>query len=698
MELVSEGYFGLLGARVALGRTFTAEEYATPDAFPVAVLSHGLWERRFAGDPSVIGRTFTIDERTMEVVGVLEEGFAGAGLETELWVPLSMIGLVGSPELLESRGSRFLPVVGKLVPGATAAGAEAELDGIARELQALHPDTHEDRFAQVIPMREGYLGTTGRLLWILFGAGALLLLVAAANVANLLLARAHARTGELVVRRALGAGQRRLASQALVESIVLATLGGMLGLALAVRGLGIIAAWIPEGVLPLYAVPSPSVRVFVFTLVVLLLVGVVAGVAPALAFGRGDLAGALRAARVTGTGSRAQRAFVVTQVGLALFLLVGAGLLARSFRAQLAVDPGMAVEGVHVFRVQPPRARYPDEAALGTFVDEILRRVREVPGVSTAAASSDFPFRGRSSGSYVARQDLPEDLVRYHRHAVTPGYFQQLGVELREGRFLGREDDESGAPLPVVVTEAFVDRVFPEEPVGLGLRFWVGPPSDPDNLAEVVGVVENVRYRDLTQDMMAEPNSPDVFFPLARVPSRTLEISYRVDGTAGGTPGAVREVVRQLDPDVPVFEEGTLEEAYGQQTATPRFAALLMGLFGTIAVILACVGIYGVLAFAVGRRAREIAVRRALGAGAVDVAGRVIGQGLALAALGIVVGGGAAVLAGGILERFLFHVEATDPRTLVTTVAVLLLVSAGAAALPAWRASRRSPVEALSAE
>lgn len=699
LEFVTDGYFELLGGTTVLGRSFTPEEHATPDGFPVVVLSHGLWERRFAGDPDVVGRTLDVNGRTVTVVGVMAPGFQGANLSADLWAPLAMIGLVASPELLESRGSRFLQVMGRLAPSVAPEEAEREMDVIARDLQAMYPDTHEDRFAEVQTFREGYLGGTGRLLWILFGAGGLLLLIASANVANLLLVRADARSRELVVRRAMGADGSRIARQLLTESLALAVLGGAVGLALAVWALTVMTALLPAGVLPAYAEPAVSVRVFLFTLGVLALVGLGAGMAPALSTARRDLAGALRTGGRGSTrgGTRAQRTFVVTQVGLALLLMVGAGLLARSFRAQMRVDPGLDMDGVQAFIVVPPQERYPDGASLRLFSDELRRSVEAVPGVSDVAISSDFPFRGGSSGSYVAREDDPENRIRYHRHSVTPGYFRNLGVELVAGRFL-EESDHEDAPGAVVVTQAFVDRVFPEAGSGVGQRFWVGNPADPSNLAEIVGVVENVRYRNLTQDMMAGPNSPDVFFAFRQVPSRGMNVAYRAEADPASLTPAIRRAVADLDPELAVFGVASLESLYLSQTATPRFAAFLMGLLSALALTLACVGIYGVLSFTVGLRAQEIAVRRALGARAGTVARSVVMDGVRLTLLGLVVGGIGAWWGGGVLERFLFEVEAADPATFATTAAAMLLVAVAAAAVPAWRATRKEPVEALTAE
>jgi predicted permease len=697
VEIVSEDYLELVGGRAELGRTFAPEEYAAPDGFPVVILSHGLWQRRFGGDPDIVGRTLQVNDRTVSVVGVMPDAFAGVSLGADLWAPLGMISLAGSVEILEARGSRFLPVIGRLAPGVDRDQAQDELDGIARDLQELYPRAHEDRFAQIQPFREGFLGTTERLLWVLFGGAALLLLIASANVANLLLVRANARTRELVVRRAVGADGGRVARQLLTESLALSALGGAAGLVLAMWGLSAMAPLIPTGVLPAYADLSVSPRAFGFTLVTLVVVGVAAGLAPALSSARRDLAASLRSGErgMMGRRARAQQVFVVTQVGLALLLLVGAGLLTRSFRAQLAVDPGLELEDIQVFRVQPPRERYPDAASLRVFTDEIVRRISEVPGVTAAAASSDFPFRGGSSGAYIFRADDPETRIRFHHHSVTPGFFENLGVELRTGRLLAPSDDENTAGV-AVVTEALVRRVFPEETSAVGRTLYVGDPSDPDNAAEIIGVVENVRFRNLTQDMMDGPNSPDVFFSIRQIPARTLEISYRADGDISAA--VIREAVRELDASIPVYALSSLRELYRTQTATPRFAAFLMGLFSALALSLACVGIYGVLAFAVGQRDQEMAVRRALGARAGDVARSVVLDGVRLAAVGLLIGGGAALLGGRVLGSLLFDVEATDPVTFGVVATGMMGVAVVAAAIPAWRACRKAPADALAAD
>ncbi|MEK9508997.1 ADOP family duplicated permease [Gemmatimonadota bacterium Y43] len=700
-EMVSEGYFELLGGEAALGRTFSPDEYTAIGGPLVAVLGHDLWERAFGADRSVVGRTVTLDERTVEVIGVMEEGFGGVNLGSDLWLPLPALTLNASADIFESRGSRFLPVLGRLAPGSDLEQAQSEFESIALQLQQEFPGANEDRFARLTGFREGYLDTTGDLLWVLFGAGLLLVVIAGANVANLLLVRAHARTREITVRRAVGADSARIVGQLLTESLTLAAVGGALGLVGAQQLLRVALPLVPEGVLPAYAEPAISLRAFGFTLVVLLVVGVLSGLTPAMASARRDLAGALRSGRGSvGRGNRAQKAFVVTQMGLALLLLVGAGLLTRSLRAQLAIDPGLEVQGLHALRVSPPLDRYPDPASLRLYADEIRLRVAEVPGVGAVTLSSDVPFRGGSSGSYAMRPDDVETLIRVHRHSVDPGFFDLLGVEVLAGRVFQSSDD-ADAPGVVVVSRAFVERVFPEDPApaaAVGRQVWAGNPNDPDNLAEIVGVVDNVRFRNLTQSMLDGPNSPDLFYALAQVPARTHEVTFAVDGDEAAAIAGARRAVQSFDPSTPPFALASLSDLYLGQTAMPRLAAVLMGAFSLLALSLAAVGIYGVLSFTVHQRASEIALRRALGAEGTDVARRVVVDAVRLAGLGVVIGGVAAFLAGDLLESLLFQVQAGDPVTLVLTGAALLAVAAVAAAVPALRAARREPAEVLRRE
>lgn len=695
-EIVTEDYFAVLRVEAQRGRTFQAEEHAQRDAFAVAVLSHGLWERRYGADPDLVGRNILLNDRSFTVVGVMPRGFGGIALNTDIWVPEASMGLLGFGGALDARGSRFLSVIGRLT--AEAEGAQREMDVIAGDLQAEYAEAHEDRFSQIQGFRDAYLDGAGRLLWVLLGAGIVLLLIAAANVANLLLVRSHGRTREFVLRRALGAESRRIAGQLLTESLVLAVLGGAFGLGLAMIGLRALGPMIPQGVLPGYVELQLSAGTFAFSLAILAFVGIVMGLVPAAASARVQIASTLREGGRAAAGSlrrfRAQHVFVVTQVALALVLMVGAGLLTRSFRAQLGIDTGSDLEQVVAMRLSLPSSRYGDAGARLQFATEIERLVGEIPGVTHASVSSDLPFRGGSSGAYVFRQDALEERIRYHRHSVSPGYLETLGVTLASGRFISEADVEDG-PGVGVITAAMARRVFPDEsPVGQTMYLRPGGNMD----FEVIGVIEDFRHRDLTTSLMAERNSPDIFFAYAQIPSGTIEVAARVRGDTGAFLSQLRGVAARLDPDLPVFQVQGLVEAYRAQTATPRFAAFLMSLFGALAVILACVGIYGVLAFTVGQRAREIAIRRAIGASGPSVASRVVGDGLRLTGVGLLVGGAGALAGSRVLESLLFEVPSTDPLTLVSVSSAMVVVAVLAAALPALRATRRDPAEALGAD
>jgi predicted permease len=553
----------------------------------------------------------------------------------------------------------------------------------------------------VISFREGYLGTTGGLLWILMGAGLVLLLIAAANVANLLLVRSHGRTRELVLRRALGAQPGRIAGQVLAESTLLAGLGGLVGVGIALVSLDVLGPMIPSGVLPGYVEPELSATAFAVSLVALALVGVTTGLVPALSSARLDIATKLReGARAAAGGPgrvRSQHVFVVAQVALALVLMVGAGLLTRSFRAQLAVDTGSELEGVVTMRTQLPGSRFDSDEAIWTFARELEREVGAIPGTAGVTLASDLPFRNGTSASYIFREgEGAEDRIRYHRHSVTAGYFETLGIDVVEGRGF-TADDVDGAPGVILITAAMARRVYPGESA-VGKTMSLAP--DGQMPVEIVGVVEDVRFRDVTTSLMADANSPDVFFSFWQIPSRGLEIAVRGD-RAQDAPvllATVRAELAELDPDLPAYQLAALRDAWLSQTATPRFAAFLMTLFSVLAAALACVGVYGVLAFTVGQRSQEIAIRRAIGASGARVARSVVASGLRLSIAGLAIG--ALVASGGarLLEGFLFGVETNDPLTYVSMGAGMVVVAAVAAVIPALRAMRRDPADALTAD
>jgi predicted permease len=488
----------------------------------------------------------------------------------------------------------------------------------------------------------------------------------------------------------------------MTESVLLSVAGGIAGVGVATVALAVLGPMIPSGVLPGYVEPRLSGRAFGFSLSILAFVGVATGLVPAWSSARLDIASRLREGARSATGGgpgrvRTQDVFVVAQVALALVLMVGAGLLTRSFRAQLAVDTGAEVERVAALRTQLPGGRFDTGEAIRAFATELEQAVESIPGVESAALASDLPFRGGSSASYIFRQgDGPEERIRYHRHFVTPGYFETLGLRIVDGRPLDANDTE-GAPGVIVITESMAARVYPGERA-VGKIMTLRPGGGEDDQAEIVGVVADVRYRDVTTSLMADANSPDVFFSYWQLATRGIEVAVRTTGDPATVLPAMREALAELDADLPAYQLAPLRDAWLTQTATPRFAAFLMSLFSALAGILACVGIYGVLAFSVGQRAREIAVRRAIGASGARVARGIVRDGLRLAALGLVVGGVAAAWGVRILEGFLFGVEANDPITFGAVSLGMVALTLSAALVPALRALSRDPAEALHAD
>ncbi len=698
-EFITVDYFRALGVEPARGRTFLPEEDRTPDTHPVIVVSHRLWKDRLGSDPTLLGRALLLNDRPMTVVGIMPEGFEGVGLNTDVWITSNMIGLSLSATRLELRDARSLSVVARLASGVSMEEAQADLNAIAAALEVEYPIMHEARGAQVQSFRDGYMGNTANLLWVLLGAGGVLLLIACANVTNLLIVRSYARSKEIVLRRALGAGRGRIVRQLLTESVALAVMGAGTGLLLAYWSVHALVPMIPGGVLPGYVDVTLNPKVFLFTLAVLTLAGTLSGLVPAFSGTSMGLAQALRegAKSVAGGRNRRLRAhhvFVVTEVALALILLVGAGLMTRSFRAQANVDTGLAIDEIHAFRLQFASVRYPETAQIIAFSDELTSRIEALPGVTGAVAASDLPLRGRSSAGLIWREGDLEHPIRYHRHYVGPDYFNELGIALRQGRGITTEDTQ-GSPAVAVISAAMAERVFPGENP-LGRRLYTDPSGEGRSL-EIVGVAEDVRHRNLTTDLLAEANSPDVYRSLAQSPRTVLEIAVRAPTALASLPASILGIVTDMDPSLAVIQMSPLSAQLALQTAQPRFGAFLLGVFSLVALMLACVGIYGVLAFSVGQRSREIAVRRAIGATAWDVAGSVIGDGLKLATVGLLLGGVAALFSSRLLQAFLFEVEATDPATFGVVLVVLTAVSLIATAVPAYRASRRDPNEALNA-
>ena len=700
-ELASASYFPLLGAEAALGRAFLAEEDAAPDAHPVAVVSHDLWIRRFGRDPGLVGRVLELNGRGFTVVGVLREGFRGLGDDTEVWVPMAMMAATGA-DLYEERGSRWHSVVARLAPGATSERAQAELDGIARRLEGAYPEDNADYGALVLPLPDEIWGELRPTLLVLLGAVAFVLAIACANVANLMLARAAARQRETAIRAALGAGRGRLVRQALVESLAVAALGGALGL--------LVAVWAVDLLLALSPIPLPSfvavgldLRVLAFSAGVALATGLAMGIVPGLQTSRPDLNETLKEGGRGSAGGvrrgRLRAALVVAEVALALLLLVGAGLMIGSFRRLQEIETGFRPEGLAALSIALPEERY-DEARARAFYRALLERLRGLPAVTGAALATDVPLGGDSSANRVAvegRELAPQERgIRIYRHMVSPGYFETAGIRILAGRAID-ETDGAEAPEAVVVSETFARRTWPGESP-LGKRLKPGRPESERPWMIVVGMAADVRHRGLVPDPVASPEDPDLYFALEQHPDAELGVLVRSSADPAALAAALRREVGALDRDVPVWGEAALPELVADQTARSRFAALLMGAFGGLAVLLAALGIYGLLAQSVAQRLHEIGIRMALGAARRDVAKLVLGQALGLTLAGLALGLAAAVALTRFLASLLYELSPTDPATFAGVSALLVAVALVATWLPVRRAMRMDPATTLRSE
>lgn len=701
-EIVSADFFRVLGADAASGRTFGVDEDRVPEAHPVAVIGHDLWRSRFGGDEGIVGRSITVNARPFVVVGVMPPGFRGLSLDSEIWIPLMMVSAIRPVSTLENRTSRWLGVVGRLKSGWSLADAQRDLDRVTAALAADYPESNTDRGARAIALREFYLGTTRTLLLTLFGAVGFLLLIACANVMSLQLVRAGARRREMALRLALGASRRRVAAQLLTEGIALAAAGAAGGVLLALWGIAALPPLIPDGVLPPYAAPTIDARVLGGTALLTVLAGVLFGLVPALARSGGDLVSALKEgapSAAAGLGSmrrlRAQQVLVIGEIALALVLLAGATLMVQSLRRQLAVDPGFRPDGVVAARLALPLERYPDGGRV-RFAEQLVERLRALPGVTAGAVGAELPLRGIQSGGRLTYDGGPSDGVPYARHRVSPEYFATLGIELRRGRTFTSADGPDAPPV-AVVSASMARRLWPDrDPIGRRIRLT--GTDGPLPWVEVVGVVADVRFRDLTSDLLDPLATIDVYFPFAQQTDETIEIAVRGDSDPATLAAGLERLVRELDPTLPLSDVAPLGDALAQQTSAARFGSLVLSLFAGVATVLAAVGIYGLLAFIVGASSRELAVRMALGAASASVVGLVVRKGMTLAGLGGLIGILAAVPASRVLGSILYGVRPNDPVTLVGVTALLLLVSLLACWLPAKRASRIAPQAALQAE
>ena len=682
-------FFGVLRAQPALGRLFTAEEEAEgKDA--VVVIGHGLWRRRFGGQPGIVGQQITLNGRGRTVVGVMPQGFRFPG-EAEVWVPLAP-----TASMRAQRQSFWLSMVGRLRPGATVERAQAELSAVAARMEKEFPDSNQGFGAYVVSLHQQVVGRVSTALWVLLGAVGFVLLIACANVANLLLARAAAREREIAIRRALGAGRARLVRQFLTESVLLSLVGGGVGLLLAFWGVDALIALGPSD-LPRLDQVGMDGRVLLWTVGISVATGLLFGLAPALQASQADLNESLKeGGRGGGEGARGRRvrnALVVAEVALALVLLAGAGLMIKSFLRLQEVNLGFNPERVLSMRVQLSGTNYRESARAVAFYEQLIERIEATPGVQAAAAigtvflsstpnSAWFSVEGRPAPPPNERIEVPID-------PVTPNYFQAMGVPLLKGRAFDARDRE-GAPEVAIVNETFARRFFPGEEV-LGKRFKFGPPESEDPWMTIVGVVGDTRRTGFDTAVR-----PETYLPHAQSPSRGMMLVVRSTAAdPSALANAVRGAVASLDREVPVFQVRTMDELLSGLMAQRRLNMLLLAIFAGVALLLAAVGIFGVMNYAVSQRTHEIGLRMALGAQARDILKMVVGQGMALVLAGLVLGLAGALALTRLMSSMLYGVSATDPATYAGIAVLLMAVAFLACYLPARRATKVDPMVAL---
>lgn len=691
---VGDGFFRVMGGQPLLGRVFTAEEQTEGKDY-VAVLGYGLWQQRFAGDPGVVGRTLMLSGRPYTVIGVMPADFHSlpAGLldhPAEFYRPVAEL-----PEEKE-RASRHLRAIGRLKVGVTQQEAQTEINLIARQLEQEHPTTNAGGGIRLVSLRDDLVCPVRPALLMLLGAVALLLLIACANVGNLLLARSIARHKEVAIRAALGAGRGRLVRQFLTESLLLALAGGALGLMGALWSTSLIEKF-GARIFPMLGAIALDRRVLGFTFVVSILTGVLFGCAPALRATRSDLSGTLneggRNAGASSTRSPLRSTLVIVEVALAMILLIGSGLLIKSILRLRAVDPGFKSERLVTMNVWLPQAKYPKAEDWQSFYDRLLARLRVLPGVEAAGLTSVLPVSENFDQRTIeveGQARRPGEHPDVENNIVTPNYTRTMAMPLLSGRLL-TEQDRAGTPFAVLVSDALARKLWPGDNArGKRLRFYNSEPAEQRPWRTVVGVVGDVKQYGLDT-----PGTAALYVPLAQMPASSLTLAVRTRAEPNSMVAAIRHEIHALDPDQAVFNIATMEELLSDSISLRRFSMFLLGIFAGLALVLAAIGIYGVLAQLVAQRTHEIGIRMALGAQTRDVLRLIVGHGMTLTLAGIIAGIFGALGLTRLIVNLLFGVGPTDPITFAVIAVLLSLVALLACYVPARRAAKLDPMTAL---
>jgi putative ABC transport system permease protein len=684
--LVSWDFFDLARVQPMLGRTFKQEE-DTPGKNDVIVLSHGMWQQRFGSDRSIVGRTTTLNGTPATIVGVMPPAFQfprGA----EYWAPIAL------NQAKAPRGAHFIGVIARLKPGVSVGQAGTEMKMISERLAQQYPKESAEESAEVVPLLEQIVGESRQSLLALLAAVGVVILIACANVANLLLVRASVREKEIAIRTALGAGKARLVRQMLAESLVLAFGAGALGVLLAYLVLRPIQT-LSAGSIPRVQDISIDGTVLLFAVTVTVATGIIFGLAPAWQASRFGIAGIMKEggrSSSTGGGRWMRNALLVVEVALSIVLLVGAVLLLRSFARVTQVDPGFRADNVLAFRVALPTVSYRDAHHRIAFFDRLIARLEQLPDVRSAGMVQTLPMRGDYFLSVTVQgrpEPRPGDTPSATYRSVSPHYFSALGIPLKRGRLFSEQDTET-SPLVAVIDEAFAARHFPnEDPIGRGLDIGNGS----DGFHHIVGVVGNVHHGGLDSSA-----APTMYAPYRQDVFGQMWIVARTDADPTRLVAAARQAVREIDPTLPAFSMTPLRDVVTDSVAQRRFSMLLIAAFALTALFLAGVGIYGVVGYSVSQRTQEIGVRIAIGAERRDVLALVVGGGMKLAVVGVAIGLAGALALAQLITTMLFNVTPFDPASYAVTAGVLLTIAAIACYVPARRAMNVDPLVAIRQE